>query len=329
MELRGSGAEIEYVAADVRVEAQVLDALKRSVERFGEVNGVIHAAGFAGEGAYRTIAETGSETCRAHFGPKVGGLAALGKALRESNPDFLLLTSSLSPILGGIGLAAAAATDAWVDSLSHHLNKTQNLKCLSINWEGWSSAAEAAGSSEIGKQQSELIITAEEIAQAFERALSVRKTPQIVVSSGDLHARMAQWTGVKKRQTQKGAAPSSHARQDSGAPYLAPRSETEGKIARVWQQALGVERIGATDDFFELGGNSLVGLQILSQLRAEFQVELPLRSFFEARTVEGMARVIESEHQQGDAEAERVARLLEEIESLSDEEVGRLLAESE
>ncbi len=105
-----------------------------------------------------------------------------------------------------------------------------------------------------------------------------------------------------------------------------PETDIEKTVAAIWQEALGAQT-GADDDFFELGGNSLIGLQILSRLRAEFHVELPLRSFFEARTVAGMARLIESEMSSDADEAARMDAILAGIESLSDEEVERELTE--
>ncbi|MEO6463531.1 MAG: MupA/Atu3671 family FMN-dependent luciferase-like monooxygenase, partial [Candidatus Eisenbacteria bacterium] len=78
------------------------------------------------------------------------------------------------------------------------------------------------------------------------------------------------------------------------------------------------------DDFFELGGSSLVGLQILSRLRSEFAVELPLRSFFEARTVRGMAQSIEGEGR-SETDPGRLEQILAEIEAMSEEEAERNL----
>jgi acyl carrier protein len=101
----------------------------------------------------------------------------------------------------------------------------------------------------------------------------------------------------------------------------APEDGTEASVAAVWCEALGLEAIGADEDFFELGGNSLVGLQVLSRLRRMFDVELPLRIFFESRTVAAMAGAIESERAGSSDASSRIAAILDEIESLSDDEI--------
>ncbi|MBB5873235.1 acyl transferase domain-containing protein/acyl carrier protein [Allocatelliglobosispora scoriae] len=75
--------------------------------------------------------------------------------------------------------------------------------------------------------------------------------------------------------------------------YVAPRTELESSLASVWGAVLGVDSVGAEDDFFDLGGNSLIAVQLISQIRKTVGVKLPLRSLFETPTVSGMAGLVE------------------------------------
>jgi acyl-CoA synthetase (AMP-forming)/AMP-acid ligase II/acyl carrier protein len=75
--------------------------------------------------------------------------------------------------------------------------------------------------------------------------------------------------------------------------YVAPRSPLEEQLAAIWQELLGVPRVGALDNFFDLGGHSLLTTQLVSRLRAAFQLEVPLPTFFEDPTVAGLAQAIE------------------------------------
>jgi len=68
-----------------------------------------------------------------------------------------------------------------------------------------------------------------------------------------------------------------------------PRNPTEGVLAAIWSEVLGVDRIGVEDGFLELGGHSLLATRILARVRRAFGVELPLRTLFEAPTIAGMA----------------------------------------
>jgi len=77
------------------------------------------------------------------------------------------------------------------------------------------------------------------------------------------------------------------------APYVAPRTDLEQGIARIWMEALGVEHVGLHDDFFHLGGHSLLASHVIARIGIVLGVEVPLRTLFEYPTLEGLARVVE------------------------------------
>ena len=75
--------------------------------------------------------------------------------------------------------------------------------------------------------------------------------------------------------------------------YVAPRTETEQKIAAVWQEVLNREKVGVHDDFFELGGHSLLATQVMSRVNRLLNCQLPLLRFLEAKTIEALSEVID------------------------------------
>jgi hypothetical protein len=116
----------------------------------------------------------------------------------------------------------------------------------------------------------------------------------------------------------------SPAEPHAGEDYEAPQTSMEKQLARLWERLLRVERVGRRDNFFELGGHSLLATQTIISAREAFNVELPLRSIFEAPTVAELAvRIMEGQvERQGGDELEA---MLGELESLPDEDVQRLL----
>jgi acyl carrier protein len=75
--------------------------------------------------------------------------------------------------------------------------------------------------------------------------------------------------------------------------YVAPRTDTETVVARIWAEVLKKERVGTTDNFFALGGHSLSAIRVLGKLSREFKLRLPLRAIFESPTVAALSLVIE------------------------------------
>jgi acyl carrier protein len=70
-------------------------------------------------------------------------------------------------------------------------------------------------------------------------------------------------------------------------------TETEARLARIWTELLKVEHVGVEDDFFDLGGQSLVAIRAVSRIRDVFGVDVPLRDLFERPTLAGLAEVID------------------------------------
>ncbi|HET7469451.1 MAG TPA: amino acid adenylation domain-containing protein, partial [Gemmatimonadales bacterium] len=89
------------------------------------------------------------------------------------------------------------------------------------------------------------------------------------------------------------AALEAEARGTEAEEHVAPRTATEESLAALWSELLGLDRVGVRDNFFQLGGHSLLATQVLARVRRLFGVELGIRQFFDAPTVEGLARAVE------------------------------------
>ncbi len=107
--------------------------------------------------------------------------------------------------------------------------------------------------------------------------------------------------------------------------YIAPSNPTEEQLVNIWSEVLKIEAVSVEDNFFELGGHSLLATQIISRIRNGFRVQMPLHSFLETPTIIGLAEKI-SQCPPAESEEEEMARLLQELEGLSDEEAELLLA---
>ena len=81
------------------------------------------------------------------------------------------------------------------------------------------------------------------------------------------------------------ALPPPSGRSRPAATFVAPRTPTRDGIAEIWRDVLGVERVGADDNFFHLGGHSLLAARVVTQVRERFAIELSVRALFEHPTL--------------------------------------------
>ncbi|HEV8267888.1 MAG TPA: polyketide synthase dehydratase domain-containing protein, partial [Thermoanaerobaculia bacterium] len=136
--------------------------------------------------------------------------------------------------------------------------------------------------------------------EAFDRILSTRVAGHVIASSVDLPAWLAQ-VDEQARPAASSASPGTEdddagfARPNLAAELVAPRNEVERTLASMWREVLGLKQVGIHDDFFELGGQSLVAVRLFNKIRKRFGVDLPLSTLFEAPTIERCARVLAAE----------------------------------
>jgi acyl transferase domain-containing protein/acyl carrier protein len=139
----------------------------------------------------------------------------------------------------------------------------------------------------------------EEGTEVLARILTAGLTPQVLVSTRELstvldQVSQARAVAVPADGGPRAAIGSAHPRPDLLTAYEAPRDSVEQQLAELWQELLGVEKVGVHDHFFELGGHSLLGLQLVPRLRETFAVDLPVGTIFDAPTVANLASALRS-----------------------------------
>ncbi|KZL50068.1 polyketide synthase [Nodularia spumigena CENA596] len=323
--LQAQGCEFLFNSVDLAQIDQVEEAIAHSLTQFGTINGVIHAAAM-GDRASCLIRNLTMDECEKQFSPKIHGLLTLEAALKNQPLDFFLLQSSLSAVVGGVGFAAYAGANCFMDAISHQHSQNSNTPWISINWDAVSLAEITTPT---GAALVDLAMTPQEVWQVTQRILAQPVAAQISVSPIDLESR------PQSQIPENSISASNHARPQISTTYVSPSNEIEARVTQVMENLLGISPIGIHDNFFELGGHSLLAIQAVSQLRSEFQVELPMRQFlFESPTIAGIAKIIRENQSlvTDDTEAlvsnlsetshkEEIATLLDQVEQMTPTQV--------
>jgi amino acid adenylation domain-containing protein len=184
---------------------------------------------------------------------KVREVQDLAALCRVLDPGFLAFLSSSDS-------PGRAAMGAFLDSFAPWYAAATGIPTLALVWDG-------ACPSEPGEV---LTALADTVASGLSRVIARPSAAAVREPRQEGHDRPALATG-----------------------YVAPGDEIEQQIAEVWQEVFGIGRIGVEDNFFDLGGDSLIALQLVSRLGRDFGVDLPARSLFDQPTISSLAAVIE------------------------------------
>ena len=265
--------------------------------KYGKIDGIIHAAGTVDSGMIHTKT---IESIEQVFAAKVIGTQNLCNIFLPSNPDFILLCSSMNSIIGGLGQIDNTAANAYIDAFAEFCHLQGNTNVLAINW-GAVNEARARNYSalpqfkELSKEHIKNKMTKEEIFEVYRRLFSSYFGPRVVVSTLNFNKVIENWTRVGSLQSLVKKVDVVSKRRDEfvSIKFIEPITSFEKKVASYWQELLGIEKIGREDNFFELGGNSLVVIQLIGMLKKDYPIRMHAMSMYEYPTVREFAAYIE------------------------------------
>jgi acyl transferase domain-containing protein/acyl carrier protein len=330
-EMQNRGAEIQVHDVDVSDYPGMKEVISKAEKNYGKINGVIHTAGlidYAGVIQRRTREMTG-----ALLAAKIKGTLVLNELLGHGQLDFMVSFSSIGNVLYKIkfGQVGYNAGNEFLDAYSYY-KRQQGQFTVAIDWNDWTQVGMAVRSARAhnnggpdlpGSSPASgdiLSISPAEGIEVFRRIVENDFT-RVVVSHRDLHGLIRLMNNPAGKGVQAGAFDSTpgktktaklNERPQISTDYEPPASELEQFIIGIWEQTLGIKKIGITDDWFELGGDSLIATQLISRVKEVYPVDIPLNIFFENPTTARLAEMIEE-------------LLYENIRSLSEEELDALL----
>jgi acyl transferase domain-containing protein len=262
--LTALGATVVCYAADVADREALTGVWRRIETTLGTVVGVVHAAGITGVESFAPL-EEGADGAP-HFVAKIDGTENIARL--AAGVERVMLVSSVAAVLGGVGRIAYAAANGWMDAFAVGRD---GRRWTSVGWDAWAldptgARWESAAVDPVGGKE------------AFMRIVTGRYRPHLLV------------------------APAGLDRREAFAPVAATKAATSltdggqalaGKIAAAWRAVLGVANVAGDDDFFALGGDSLMATRALSRMKSDHGIDAPMALFFEAPTPAGLAALLE------------------------------------
>lgn len=294
----GTG-RIHVVSADVTDSAAMNAILRDCDHQFGTIGGIFHAAGLA---RLEDLADVTPASLDAELAPKVAGTVALAAAIgthcrdpgTRSAPRFVLLFSSLAATLGGLGLGAYAAANRYLDAFAAAEPERDGVPWLSVAWDDWDFDYGDKQQAAYAVTRKGLAITPDEGLAAIEAVLGEPGLNRVLVSATPLAPRLEAWV---HRYGNSAAAPDARSTGDAGRPTSSPHtaySPHEARVAAAYAAVLGARSAGLDDDFFDLGGDSLLATEIVLALGRDghAQVRLRIADVFDHSTIRALARHI-------------------------------------
>jgi thioester reductase-like protein len=271
------GAEVMVAAAEVSDLTCMQGVVEQVESRFGQINGVIHTAGVVGDGVIQLKKK---EMVEKVFNPKVKGTLVLDTIFKEKNLDFMIVCSSISSVLREFGQVDYVAANLFLDSYARFAAiRNKNTFTLSINWDTWIDTGMLLKA--IGKMQKGMAeffkegLTSAEGVECFGRLLQANE-PQIAVSTKDLKKEMELISKEFNANRVKNLLNSGrkYPRTEMSSEYAAPSNEAERKIASIWEELFRIDKVGMNDNFYELGGDSLIAFSLVSELQKHFVINV-------------------------------------------------------
>lgn len=316
--LKNLGADVHYLQAKLADKEEITTGIERAEKIFGQVNGIIHAAGVVNVDFIETKRD---EISRVTFEAKIQGLDNLISA--TSNVDFVVLCSSISSLVGGFGQVDYAASNAYLDARGDELSRA-GVNTYVINWNAWNDtgmAVSGGDSATLGVNQEYLEkfgIDSHEAITVFERAIALAQS-QTIVMPVDFN-QYCQRVSDQFDHADKTESDSSHAGDRKSQPnlydrpvlsseYVEPDGEVEIKLSDIFKETIGLKKIGMDDSFFELGGDSLIATKIIAAINAEFSVEIVVSEFMENSTIRSLALCIKNKETDSRPQTPSIKRL--------------------
>ncbi|CCF13229.1 short chain dehydrogenase family protein [Brevibacillus laterosporus GI-9] len=309
-QIEALGSHVTVLSADISDQDELQAVLTQVRSQFTRINGIIHSAGVAGEGFILRKEEASSQPV---LSPKVKGTWLLDHLTKDDQLDFMVLFSSINSLYGGVGQGDYAAANAYLDAFTSYRNRHTG-KTLTINWAAWKEvgmAVEYGANHDVGFFKS---LSTHHAIQAFQQVLHKQlKRVTIAEINYDntsehldalsFHLANPIKTKLEKMERLKDRRQGAVASQGLPDITLLGRNASESYstnerlVAQVFCLELGLDEINIYDDFFSLGGDSIIAVKIVNSVQKYLNKNIGISEIFQNVTIFSLAAHLSSQEE--------------------------------
>lgn len=317
--------EIHVVQCDISDEKALEQTLKRIREQFQRVDGIINAAGIAGDGF---MINKSWEEFEHVLQPKVSGSLNLHRLTKDDDLQFFIMCSSMTTLFGAPGQSDYTAANAFLDGFAEY-RKLSGLPALAIDWTGWNESGMAVTHEVDTEDKFVRFVSDSEGAEMMYQALSL---PDSRILAGkfnysNLKKQVERYKGIIMLSEEINLMQENNSCEEkefeecgpvdiseliiTGKPTNA-LTQTEKHVISAWVQTLQVKEVDINEKFFEVGGNSLLVAYLHKEIDRYYPKVLTITDLFLYSTVSEIAGFIEERQKKEDvAEASDLENLLD------------------
>ncbi|MBA2213304.1 type I polyketide synthase [Sellimonas intestinalis] len=256
---------VSIIKCDIADCHSVIKAAEKIKGKFKNITAVIHLAGNIDKSNFKRITNLNDDDIQKQFSTKVYGTLYIENLVDILKPQYCILTSSLSSILGGVGFTAYAAANAFLNNYVNSSHIDKSVKWMSLAWDGWNFN---------DGSNYQYSLTIDEGADVFEKILNWGSTSQYVIAKGNLGERLDQYTETFKL---KDSINLSHKTENV---IIENDEKLKRDICQSLSNYFGFDHIDEKVSLFELGATSLDILQIVKIIEKECFLHLSPTLFY-------------------------------------------------
>lgn len=308
LEIEKSGSVVELYNADITKREDVRNILNEIRNKYKKIDGIVHSAAVGVGRQGRKLKEENLERFIEVIAPKVQGTSFLNEETTNDDLDFFVIFSSPITITGAIGSGSYTAANSYLDSFAASRNMFSK-NTIAMGWAPWEKTLNSSKADFSGNKHMFEVISSGEIIKAFDRLLN-KKIELAFVGKMNYKSDIFSLDGILpfrlsdslKNIIEKYRA-GGHANSVTGVDTLKNvilsgagngfYTETEKLVASVWGRILGYSEMNVHDNFYELGGDSIIAMKIINNINQIMGLNIKVTELLSNLTISKLAACID------------------------------------